>query len=72
MAARAVDREFNYNCGSNLALLGSGRGSKERGAPIGSIWAEFQLKGSHGDPFRDQNHGFVRPALPWYWPILNI
>ena len=55
-AARAVDREFNYKFGSHLGLLGSGRGSNGRGAPIGFIWAEFQLKRSHCDPFRDQNH----------------
>ena len=53
-AARAVDREFNYNFGSKLGILGSGRGLNGRGAPIGLIWAEFQLKQSHGDPFRDQ------------------
>ena len=33
-AARAVDREFNYNFGSNLGLFGSGRGSNGRGAPV--------------------------------------
>ena len=65
-AAKAVDREFNYKFGSNLGLFDSGRGSNGRGAPVGSIWAEFQLKQSHGDPFRDQNHVFVRPVLPWY------
>ena len=54
-AARAVDREFNYNFGSNLGLFGSGRGSNGRGAPVGFIWAEFQLKRSHGDPFHAQN-----------------
>ena len=36
-AARAVDREFNYNFGSDLGLLGSGRGSNGRGAPVGSM-----------------------------------
>ena len=30
----------------------------ERGAPVGSIWAEFQLKGSHSDPFHAQYHCF--------------
>ena len=47
--------------GSNLGRLGSGRGSNGRDAPIGFIWADFQLKRSHGDPFRDQNRVFVRP-----------
>ena len=47
-----------------MAVLGSRRGLNGRGAPVGSIWAEFQLKRSHGDPFRDQNHGFVRPVVP--------
>ena len=61
-AARAVDREFNYNFGSNLGLLGSGGGSNGRGAPVGFIWAEFQLKRSHGDLFRDQNCVFVQPV----------
>ena len=46
----------NLDFGSNLGVLGSGRGSKRRGAPIGSIATEFELKRSHGDPFRDQNH----------------
>ena len=58
-AAQAVDREFNYNFSSNLGLLGSGGGLNRRAAPVGFIWAEFQLKWSHGDPFRDQNHVFV-------------
>ena len=61
-AARVVDREFNYNFGSNLGLLGSRMGFNGRGAPVGFIWAEFQLKRSHGDPFRDQNRAFVRPV----------
>ena len=60
-AARAVDQEFNYNFGSNLSLFGSGRGSNGRGAPVGFIWTDFQLKRSHGDPFRDQNR--VAPKL---------
>ena len=47
--------EFNSNFGSNLGLFGSGRGFNRRGAPIGLIWAEFQLKPSHGDPFHAQN-----------------
>ena len=62
---RAVDREFNYNFGTDLGLLGSRRGLNGRGAPVGFIWADFQLKRSHGDPFRDQNHVFGRPVLPW-------
>ena len=49
-AARAVDRELNYNFGSNLRLFGSGRGLNGRGAPVDFIWAEFQLKQSHGHP----------------------
>ena len=65
-AARAVDREFNDNFGSNLGLWGSGRGFNGRGAPVGFIWAEFQLKRSHGELFRAPNHGLVRPVLPWY------
>ena len=36
--------EFNYNFGSNLGLFGSGSGVNGRGAPVGFIWAEFQLK----------------------------
>ena len=46
-----------------MGLLGSGRGLNGRGAPVGSILVELQLKWCHGDPFRDQNHGFVRPVL---------
>ena len=46
-----MDREFNYKFGSNLGLLGSGRDLNRRGAPVGFIWAEFQLKQSHDDPF---------------------
>ena len=65
-AARAVDQEFKYNFGSTLGLLGSGRGLNGRGAPVGSIWTELQLKRSHGDPFRDQNNVFVRLVFPWY------
>ena len=52
--------------GSDLGWFGSGRGSNGRGAPMGSICTEFQLKRSHGDPFRAQNHDFVRPVFPWY------
>ena len=48
----------NLDFGSNLGVWGSGRGLKRRGAPAGSIWVEFQLKWSHGDLFRDQNHVF--------------
>ena len=55
-AARAVHREFNYNFGSNLGLFGSRRGSSRRGAPVGLIWAQFQLKQSHGDPFHAQSN----------------
>ena len=50
-AARAVDREFNYMFGSIFCFLGSGRDFNRRGAPIGFIWAEFQLKQSHGTHF---------------------
>ena len=57
-AARAVDREFNYNFGSNLARFGSGRASNGRGAPVGFIWAEFQHKRSQGDPFHARNSRF--------------
>ena len=42
--------------GSNLGCFGSGRGSNGRGAPVGSICTEFQLKRSHGDPFHAQNN----------------
>ena len=65
-AAGAVDREFNYDFGSELGLFGSGMGVNGRGAPVGSIWAEFQLKRSHGDPFRNPNHVLLKPVLPWY------
>ena len=61
-AARAVDREFNYNFGSNLGRFGSGRASNGRGAPVGFIWADVLLKRSHGDPFRDPSRVFVRPV----------
>ena len=37
-------------------------GLRGLGVPVGSIWTEFQLKRSHGDPFRDQNHVFVWPV----------
>ena len=63
ISARAVDREFNYNFGSNLGPWALGRGSNRRGAPVGLIWAEFQLKRSHGDPFLDQNPGIARPVF---------
>ena len=36
-----------------LGLFGSGRGSNGRGAPVGFIWAELQLKRSHDNPSRD-------------------
>ena len=63
-AARAVDREFNYkNFSSSLGLLGSERGLNRRGAPVGFIWAEFQLKRSHGDPFRSQNNDLLRQVF---------
>ena len=42
--ARAVDREFHYNFGSNVGPFGSGRRLKGRGAPVGSILAKFQLE----------------------------
>ena len=57
-AARGVDQEFNYNFGSSVGLFGSGRDLNRRGAPIGSMWAEFQLERSHGDPFHASNHDF--------------
>ena len=57
-AAGAVDREFNYNFGSNLGPGGSGSGLKRRGVSAKLILAGFGLKRSHGDPFRDQNCGF--------------
>ena len=41
-----------------MAVLGSGRGFNGRGAPVGFIWAEFQLKRSHGGPFHAQNNRF--------------
>ena len=50
------------NFGSNLGLFGSGRGSNGRGAPVGFIWTNFQLKRSHGDPFHAQNLVFVQPV----------
>ena len=55
----------NLDWGSNIWFWGS---VKRRGAAVGSIWAEFQLKRSHEDPFRHKILGFVRPALPSYWP----
>ena len=54
--------KVNCNFGSNLGRCGSGGregGSNGRGAPVGFIWTEFQLKRSHGDPFRDKNHVYV-------------
>ena len=45
----------NLDFGSNICLLSSRRGLKRRVPPIGCILAEFQLKWSHGDLFRDQN-----------------
>ena len=52
--------EVNSNFGSNLGRFGSGRGSNGRSAPVGFIWADVQLKRSHGDPFRDPNRVFVQ------------
>ena len=46
----------NCNFGSIFGRFGSGRGFNRRGAPIGFVWAEFQLKRSHGDPFHAQNN----------------
>ena len=54
-----TERPRNLDVGSNMAVLGSGRDLNGRGAPVGSIWAEFQLKRDHSDPIRDQNHVFV-------------
>ena len=51
-----MDREFIYNFDSNVGFFGSGRGLNGRGAPVGSIWTEFQLERSHCDPFHDQSH----------------
>ena len=56
----------NLNFGSNMAVVGSGRGLKRRGAPVGSIWDDFQFKRSHGDQFHAPNHDFARPVLPWH------
>ena len=47
--------EFNSNFGSNLGLFGSGRGFNGRGAPVGFICTDFQLRRSHGDPFHASN-----------------
>ena len=75
-----MDREFNYIFLSKLGLFGSGRGSNGRGAPVGFLWAEFQLKRSHGDPFRNQNHVFVWPVFlgtdhlaltNYYWAVTS-
>ena len=49
----------NLDFGSNIAVSGSGRNLKRRLAPVGFIWAEFQLKQSHSDPFRCKNNDFV-------------
>ena len=46
----------NPDFGSNMGLLGSGRDLKRRGASVGSIWAEFQFKRSHGDPCHAQTN----------------
>ena len=57
-----------------MAVLGSGRDLNGRGTPVGFIWAEFQLKRSHGDPLRDQSHDFVRDqflALTNYYLVLT-
>ena len=51
-----TERPRNLDFGSNIVVLGSGRGSNGRGAPVGFIWTEFQLKRSHGDPFHAQNN----------------
>ena len=61
-----TERPRNLYFGSNMAVLGSGRGLNGRGAPIGSIWAEFQLKRSYGDPFRAQNNVFCETSFPGY------
>ena len=37
------------------AFLAPGGGFNARDAPVGFIWAEFQLKRSHGDPFHARN-----------------
>ena len=58
-AARAVDREFKYNLGSQLATQGSGAAFKRDGVSAKPILAEFQLKRSHSDPVHGQNDGFV-------------
>ena len=47
-----IPRLRNLEFGSNMAFLGSWRGLKRRGTPIGSIWADFQIKRSQGDLFR--------------------
>ena len=56
--------EVNCNFGSNLGRFGSGRGFNRRGAPVGFIWAEFQLKRSHGDPFHAQNNRLCATGAP--------
>ena len=48
--------EFNFNFGSNLGLFWLWEGFNGRGAPVGFIWTEVQLKRGHGDPFHAQNN----------------
>ena len=52
-------------------LWGSRRGLKHRGAPVGSIWAEFQFKHSHGDPFRDFCEARSSLVLTNYYVVLT-
>ena len=61
----------NLDLASNMRLLGSGRGLKRRGAPVGAVLAKFQLKWRHGNPFRDQNNVFVQPALTSDYLVLT-
>ena len=42
-----------------MGVLGSGKGLKRRGAPVGFMWAEFQLELSHSDLFHAQNNDFL-------------
>ena len=46
-----------------MAVWGSWRAFKRRGAPIGSICTEFQLKPSHGDPYRVPNHHLLKTVF---------